>query len=139
MGALGVQLLIGFCGHHPGPRGVHRRGGLHQHASCASVSLARVYADWGLAYPMSIVAAAIAAGLWSVLFGLPSAKVKGFYLILTTMAAQFITVDFIIDPVCEPDRRKRPGVQHPPGSHQDRPMDRSIQRSKDLLLHGWSS
>jgi branched-chain amino acid transport system permease protein len=36
------------------------------------------------------------AGIWSVLFGLPSAKVKGFYLILTTMAAQFITVDFII-------------------------------------------
>ena len=31
-----------------------------------------------------------------MLFGLPSAKVKGFYLILTTMAAQFITVDFIL-------------------------------------------
>jgi branched-chain amino acid transport system permease protein len=31
-----------------------------------------------------------------VLFGLPSARVKGFYLILTTMAAQFITVDFVI-------------------------------------------
>ena len=50
----------------------------------------------GLAYPISIIAAGIVAGLWSVLFGLPSAKVKGFYLILTTMAAQFITVDFIL-------------------------------------------
>ncbi len=52
--------------------------------------------DWGLAYPLSILAAAVVAGFWSVLFGLPSARVKGFYLILTTMAAQFITVDFII-------------------------------------------
>ncbi len=42
------------------------------------------------------MAAAFVAGIWSVIFGLPSAKVKGFYLILTTMAAQFITVDFII-------------------------------------------
>ena len=52
--------------------------------------------QWGLAYPISIAVAGIVAGLWSVLFGLPCVKVKGFYLILTTMAAQFITVDFIL-------------------------------------------
>jgi branched-chain amino acid transport system permease protein len=52
--------------------------------------------DLGIAYPVSILLAGVVAGLWSVLFGLPSAKVKGFYLILTTMAAQFITVDFIL-------------------------------------------
>jgi branched-chain amino acid transport system permease protein len=52
--------------------------------------------DWGLAYPISIVAAGIIAGIWSVLFGLPCAKVKGFYLILTTMAAHFITLDLVI-------------------------------------------
>jgi branched-chain amino acid transport system permease protein len=52
--------------------------------------------DYGIAYPVSIIIAALVAGIWSVLFGLPSARVKGFYLILTTMAAQFITVDFII-------------------------------------------
>ena len=40
--------------------------------------------------------AALVAGFWSVLFGLPSARVKGFYLIMTTMAAQFVTVEFII-------------------------------------------
>ena len=45
---------------------------------------------------MSAAIGAILAGLWSVLFGLPSARVKGFYLIMTTMAAQFVTVDFII-------------------------------------------
>jgi branched-chain amino acid transport system permease protein len=52
--------------------------------------------DLGIAYPISIVIAAITAGIASVIFGLPSARVKGFYLILTTMAAQFIIVDFII-------------------------------------------
>src|SRR4030042_1177141 len=50
----------------------------------------------GLVFPISLIAAAVVSGLWAVLFGLPSAKVKGFYLIMTTMAAQFITVDFII-------------------------------------------
>ena len=49
-----------------------------------------------IAYPVSIIIAAVVAGVWSILFGLPSAKVKGFYLILTTMAAQFVTVDFVI-------------------------------------------
>jgi branched-chain amino acid transport system permease protein len=34
-------------------------------------------------------------GFWSVLFGLPSARVKGFYLIMTTMAAQWITVPLV--------------------------------------------
>jgi len=56
----------------------------------------KIMMDYGIAYPLSIFIAAIVAGIWSVLFGLPSARVKGFYLILTTMAAQFITVDFII-------------------------------------------
>ena len=50
----------------------------------------------GLLYPVAIVLAGIVAGLWCVLFGLPSAKVKGFYLIMTTIAAQWITVEFFI-------------------------------------------
>ncbi len=35
-------------------------------------------------------------GVWGILFGLPSAKVKGFYLIMTSLAAQFVTVEFIL-------------------------------------------
>jgi branched-chain amino acid transport system permease protein len=38
----------------------------------------------------------VAAGLWCVLFGLPSARIKGFYTIMTSMAAQFITVNLFI-------------------------------------------
>jgi branched-chain amino acid transport system permease protein len=97
LGALGVQLLIGFCGQVT-----------LGHAACLAVGAytstllilefpwPQFMLNWGLAYPVSILAAAVVAGIWCVLFGLPSAKVKGFYLILTTMAAQFITVDFII-------------------------------------------
>jgi len=56
----------------------------------------QVVVDAGLAYPISMICAGILAGLWSVLFGLPSARVKGFYLIMTTMAAQWITVPLVI-------------------------------------------
>jgi len=97
MGALGVQLLIGYTG-------LITLG----HAAFIAVgaytsTLLVLQFPWpsfivhlGLAYPISIAVAGIVAGLWSVLFGLPCVKVKGFYLILTTMAAQFITVDFVL-------------------------------------------
>jgi branched-chain amino acid transport system permease protein len=97
MGALGVQLLIGFAGLITlGHAAFIAVGAYTSTLLVLQFPWPQLIADWGLAYPISIVVAGIAAGLWSVLFGLPSAKVKGFYLILTTMAAQFITVDFIL-------------------------------------------
>src|SRR3989337_630695 len=88
LSALGVQLLIGYCGQIT-----------LGHAAFIAVG-AYVTAIgvlfWGLPYPVAGVLGCRLAGLWSVLFGLPSARIKGFYLIMTTMAAQFITVDFII-------------------------------------------
>ena len=97
MGALGVQLLIGYTGLITlGHAAFIAVGAYTSTLLVLQFPWPQVFVDWGLAYPISILAAALAAGLWSVLFGLPSAKVKGFYLILTTMAAQFITVDFIL-------------------------------------------
>ena len=97
LGALGVQLLIGFCGQVTlGHAAFIAVGAYTSTLMILEFPWPRFMQTLGLAYPLSIVAAAIAAGIWSVLFGLPSARVKGFYLILTTMAAQFITVDFII-------------------------------------------
>jgi branched-chain amino acid transport system permease protein len=97
MGALGVQLLIGFTGLITlGHAAFIAVGAYTSTLLVLQFPWPGFIVDWGLAYPISILVAAIAAGLWSVLFGLPSAKVKGFYLILTTMAAQFITVDFIL-------------------------------------------
>ena len=97
LGALGVQLLIGFCGQITLGHGAFLAVGAYTSTLMVlEFPWPQILVDWGLAYPISIIVAAVAAGLWSVLFGLPSARVKGFYLILTTMAAQFITVDFII-------------------------------------------
>ena len=97
MGALGVQLLIGFAGLITlGHAAFIAVGAYTSTMLVLQFPWPHFITDWGLAYPVSIIAAGIVAGIWSVLFGLPSAKVKGFYLILTTMAAQFITVDFIL-------------------------------------------
>jgi len=97
LGALGVQLLIGFCGQVTlGHAAFLAVGAYTSTLLILEFPWPAWMMQWGLAYPVSIVIAAFVAGIWSVLFGLPSARVKGFYLILTTMAAQFITVDFII-------------------------------------------
>ena len=97
LGALGVQLLIGFCGQLTlGHAAFIAVGAYTSTLLILEFPWPQFLIDWGIAYPVSIIAAAIVAGLWSVLFGLPSARVKGFYLILTTMAAQFITVDFVL-------------------------------------------
>ena len=97
LGAIGVQLLIGFCGQITlGHAAFIAVGAYTSTLLILEFPWPKILMDWGLAYPISILIAAIAAGVWSVFFGLPCARVKGFYLILTTMAAQFITVDFII-------------------------------------------
>jgi branched-chain amino acid transport system permease protein len=97
MGALGVQLLIGYSGLLTlGHAAFIAVGAYTSTMMILQFPWPQSLLDSGLAYPISIVVAGIVAGLWSVLFGLPSVKVKGFYLILTTMAAQFITVDFIL-------------------------------------------
>ncbi|MBW2028192.1 MAG: branched-chain amino acid ABC transporter permease [Deltaproteobacteria bacterium] len=97
MGALGVQLLIGYTGLITlGHSAFIAVGAYTSTMLVLQFPWPKFIIQWGLAYPISIIVAAIVAGFWSVLFGLPSAKVKGFYLILTTMAAQFITVDFVI-------------------------------------------
>ena len=97
LGALGVQLLIGFCGQITlGHAAFIAVGAYTSTLLILEFPWPKLMMDYGIAYPLSIIIAAVVAGIWSVLFGLPSARVKGFYLILTTMAAQFITVDFII-------------------------------------------
>ena len=88
LSAMGVQLLIGYCG--------QITLGHAAFIAVGAYTSAIAMLQYQLPYPVGLVLGAIAAGLWSVLFGLPSARVKGFYLIMTTMAAQFITVDFFI-------------------------------------------
>ncbi len=88
LGAMGVQLLIGYTG--------QVTLGHSAFIAVGAYTSAIAMLQFHIPYPVTIVLAAIIAGAWSVLFGLPSVRVKGFYLIMTTMAAQFITLDFII-------------------------------------------
>lgn len=46
--------------------------------------------DLGWSFFLALPAAALGAGLIGLLFGLPSLRVKGFYLVMATLAAQFI-------------------------------------------------
>lgn len=97
MGALGVQLLIGYAGLITlGHAAFLAVGAYTSTLLILQFPWPQFLLDFGLAYPISLLVAGLVGGLWCVIFGLPSAKVKGFYLILTTMAAQFITVDFIL-------------------------------------------
>jgi branched-chain amino acid transport system permease protein len=50
--------------------------------------------DWP--FWVALPLAALAAGIVGLIFGLPSLKIKGFYLIMATIAAQFIIVWLII-------------------------------------------
>jgi len=88
LSAMGVQLLIGYCG--------QVTLGHSAFIAVGAYTSAILMLQYQTPYLLSLVAAGLVAGVWSVLFGLPSARVKGFYLIMTTMAAQFITVDFVI-------------------------------------------
>ncbi len=88
LSAMGVQLLIGFCG--------QVTLGHSAFIAVGAYVTAIAMLQYQLPYPVGVILGAVVAGLTSVFFGLPSARVKGFYLIMTTMAAQFILVDFII-------------------------------------------
>ena len=97
LAALGVQLLIGYCGQITlGHAAFVAVGGYTSAMMVLFIPWPQFMIDAGLVYPISIICAGFTAALWSVLFGLPSARVKGFYLIMTTMAAQWITVPLVI-------------------------------------------
>src|SRR4030042_1564866 len=88
LSAMGVQLLIGCCGQVT----LGHSAFLAVGAYTSTLLLLQLH----LPYPVTLFLGGITGGLWCVLFGLPSARVKGFYLIMTTIAATFITVAFFI-------------------------------------------
>src|SRR4030067_3878607 len=88
LSAMGVQLLIGYCGQVT----LGHAAFLAVGAYASTLSMLQLH----IPYPIALILGGIVGGLWCVLFGLPSARVKGFYLIMTTIAAQFITVEFLI-------------------------------------------
>lgn len=117
LAALGVQLLIGYCGQITlGHAAFVAVGAYCSTYMVLFIPWPQFMTDYGLAYPLSMICAGIVAGLWSVLFGLPSARVKGFYLIMTTMAAQWITVPLVITQYVSQIGGRGVALSIPPGT-----------------------
>ncbi len=84
----GLNILTGCCGQISiGHAGFMAVGGYTSAILCAKL---------GLPFWAALPCGALAAGIAGLIFGLPSLKIKGFYLIMATIAAQFIIIWTII-------------------------------------------
>jgi branched-chain amino acid transport system permease protein len=81
---LGLSILTGYCGQISiGHAGFMAVGGYTSAVLSAKLGMP----FWG-----ALPCAALAAGVAGLIFGLPSLKIKGFYLIMATIAAHFIII-----------------------------------------------
>jgi branched-chain amino acid transport system permease protein len=84
----GLNILTGTCGQISiGHSGFMAVGGYASAILCAKL---------GWPFWAAMPCGALAAGAAGLLFGLPSLKIRGFYLIMATIAAQFIIIWIII-------------------------------------------
>jgi branched-chain amino acid transport system permease protein len=84
----GLNILTGYCGQISiGHAGFMAVGGYTSAILCAKL---------GLPFWLALPCAALAAGIAGLIFGLPSLRIKGFYLIMATIAAHFIIIWFIL-------------------------------------------
>jgi branched-chain amino acid transport system permease protein len=81
--ALGLQILTGYTGQFSTAHAAFMAVG----AYTSAVLTVRGVSFW-ISFPVAIVA----AGLVGALFGLPAARIKGFYLLMATFAAQFLVM-----------------------------------------------
>jgi branched-chain amino acid transport system permease protein len=84
----GLNILNGYCGQISiGHAGFMAVGAYTSGVLCAKL---------GWSFWAALPFAALAAGVAGLIFGLPSLKIKGFYLIMATIAAHFIIMWLII-------------------------------------------
>lgn len=79
---LGLQILLGLSGQVS----VGQSAFMGIGAYLAGIAATR----FALPFPVAILCGAAGATVVGMLFGLPAARIKGFYLALTTLAAQFV-------------------------------------------------
>jgi branched-chain amino acid transport system permease protein len=81
---IGLNILVGYCGQlsigHAGFMAV------------GAYTTAILTTTLGMPYFAALICSGVSAGLVGLIFGLPSMRVKGFYLAITTIAAQFIII-----------------------------------------------
>ncbi len=84
----GLNILTGYCGQIS----IGHVGFMAVGAYTSGILTAKL----GLSFWVALPCAAFAAGVAGLIFGLPSLKIKGFYLIMATIAAHFIIVWFVL-------------------------------------------
>jgi branched-chain amino acid transport system permease protein len=84
----GLNLLTGYCGQIS----IGHVGFMAVGAYVSAVLTAK----FGWSFWLALPCAALGAGIAGLIFGLPSLKIKGFYLIMATVAAHFIIVWLIL-------------------------------------------
>jgi len=85
--AVGLNILLGYCGQ----LSIGHAGFIAVGAYTAAV----LTSTFELPFLVGLICAGLMAGLVGLIFGIPSLKVKGFYLGIATIAAQFIIIWFI--------------------------------------------
>ncbi|MFN4058407.1 MAG: branched-chain amino acid ABC transporter permease [Roseinatronobacter sp.] len=83
--ALGLNILIGYCGQLSLGTGAFMAVGAY-----SSYKLMTAYPDLNIIFVIAL-SGVVTAGV-GVLFGLPSLRIKGFYLAVATLAAQFFLI-----------------------------------------------
>ena len=82
--ATGLSILTGYCGQ----LSIGHAGFIAVGAYTAAIITGRLE----LPFLVGLISAGLVAGIIGTIFGLPSVRVKGFYLAITTIAAQFIII-----------------------------------------------
>jgi len=80
--ATGLNILTGYCGQ----LSIGHAGFIAIGAYTSAILTNRL----GFSFPVVFICSGISAGLIGMIFGIPSLRVKGFYLAISTIAAQFI-------------------------------------------------
>jgi branched-chain amino acid transport system permease protein len=84
----GLNILTGYCGQIS----IGHVGFMAVGAYVSAILTAKL----GWSFWTALPCAALAAGIAGLIFGLPSLKIKGFYLIMATIAAHFIIIWLIL-------------------------------------------
>ncbi len=82
--AIGLNILVGYCGQ----LSIGHAGFIAVGAYTAAILTNRLE----MPFLVGLIGAGVVSGLIGIIFGLPSVRVKGFYLAITTIAAQFIII-----------------------------------------------
>jgi len=82
--AIGLNILVGYCGQ----LSIGHAGFIAVGAYTAAILTNRME----MPFLVGLIGAGVVSGLIGIIFGLPSVRVKGFYLAITTIAAQFIII-----------------------------------------------